>query len=105
MSISCLRPAGILDAEKGCDLLNEIRRKLELSYQSESFSTHQSQFYIDFSEVDFVDEAGLSYLLQMLEAISQAQGQLMLLSVNQVVRYLFTSKGLNFVFELFPQSR
>ncbi len=103
MSISCLRPAGILDAEKGCALLNEIRTKLELSYQSESSPIGPNQFYIDFSEVDFVNEEGLSYLLQMLDDVSKVRGQLMLLSVNQVVRYWFASKGLNFVFELFPQ--
>jgi anti-anti-sigma factor len=103
MSISCLRPAGTLDGEKGYALLNEIRTKLELSYQSQCSLIGRNQFYIDFSEVDFVDEEGLSYLLQMLEAVSKVQGQLMLLSVNQVVRYWFASKGLNCVFELFPQ--
>jgi anti-anti-sigma factor len=104
MSVSCLRPVGIIDAEKGHHLLAEVRSRLSFSDATPqiTFSLSKSQFHIDFSEVDFVDEQGLDCLLQMLDTVSKAQGQLLLLSVNDPVRYLFAAKGLNF-FDLFPK--
>lgn len=104
-SISCLRPAGVIDAEKGHHLLSEVRCRINALEQSQAkISSIRSQFHIDFSEVDFVDEQGLNYLTQLLDAVSDAQGQLLLLSVNEPVRYLFALKGLE-AFELFPKRR
>ena len=91
MSIHYLNPVGIIDAEFGSSLLFQIQSELNLN---------TSKFYIDCSDVQSVTEEGLTFLIQALKVISESQGYLSLISVNESVRSIFASKGLDLIFDL-----
>jgi anti-anti-sigma factor len=92
MSIAYLHPTGILNAVVGSSLLAQIDSEL---------SRNITVFHLDCSEIDSIDEQGLEYLLQALKLISDAQGRLLIFSVNELVRSVFVSRGLDLVLELF----
>ena len=91
MSIHYLNPVGIIDAEVGSSLLSQIQSKLNSS---------TSKFYIDCSEVQSVTDEGLTFLIQALKVISENQGYLSLILVNESVRSIFASEGLDLIFDL-----
>ena len=91
MSIHYLNPVGIIDAEVGSSLLFQIQSELNLN---------TSKFYIDCSDVQSVTEEGLTFLIQALKVISESQGYLSLISVNESVRSILASKGLDLIFDL-----
>ncbi|NJM74674.1 MAG: STAS domain-containing protein [Acaryochloridaceae cyanobacterium RU_4_10] len=58
--------------------------------------------FIDFTAVELVDGQGIELLLQGLKAIADAGGKSFLHSLNDEVRSLFVSRGLDMVLNILP---
>lgn len=88
-----IKPNGIIDAEEGQSLLEQIQSGIE---QGKLF------FYFDFSSVYVVDVQGLEKFLQGLKAIFDGGGDHKIFSLNHAVQIFFASKGLDFALNITP---
>ena len=93
MGVQYLKPTGILDAEVGRSLLTQIQSNL---------NEDDCKVFIDCSDIQFINEEGLTFLIQALEAITKKQGYLGLFAVNESVQRFFFLKGLDLIFDLYP---
>jgi anti-anti-sigma regulatory factor len=93
MSVCLLEPVGVIDETGDRSLLSQIQSDLKLGRRN---------FYIDFTAVESVEDRGLESLLQGLKSIADAGGNSFLLALNEDVRSLFVSKGLDLVLNILP---
>lgn len=93
MSFSLLEPIGVIDATSDRLLLSQIQSDLKLGKRN---------FYIDFTAVESIEDGGLESLLQGLKSIADAGGKSFLLALNEDVKSLFVSKGLDLVLNILP---
>jgi anti-anti-sigma regulatory factor len=93
MSVYLLEPIGVIDETGDRSLLGQIQSGLNLGKRN---------FYIDFTAVESVEDRGLESLLQGLKSIADAGGNSFLLALNEDVRSLFVSKGLDLVLNILP---
>jgi anti-anti-sigma factor len=93
MSVVYLHPTGIIDADVGNFLLNQIQSELNLG---------NTTFHLDCFEVSSIDEQGLERLLQAFKLIVETQGRLILFSTNESVRAFLAAHGLDIVLDIYP---
>jgi anti-sigma B factor antagonist len=60
------------------------------------------RFVFDLSDVEYVDSAGIGFLVTCLTTLGQAGAQLRLTSLPHRVKHVLSITRLNTVFEIFP---
>jgi anti-anti-sigma factor len=85
-------PSRILSSANSADLLNWVRDRVE---------GNQSRVMIDLKNVLFMDSAGLGALVAAYKIAQQANGELMLCSLNGQARMLLEMTGLESVFRIY----
>ncbi|MCG9891777.1 MAG: STAS domain-containing protein [Thermosynechococcaceae cyanobacterium MS004] len=93
MSIVYLKPAGIIDADEGKSLLSRVQAALDSGITG---------FHLDCSDVHSIDEQELGHLLQAFKLITEAQGRLLIFSINESVHSFLAELGLDLIFEIYP---
>jgi anti-anti-sigma factor len=86
-----IKPTGLIDAEAGQLILEQVQSALE---QGKLF------FYFDFSSVNSLDCQGLEKFIQGINAVVEEGGEHRILSINHSVHELLASKGLDKVLHL-----
>jgi anti-anti-sigma factor len=85
-------PSRILSSANSADLLNWVRDRVD---------SNQARLLIDLRNVLFMDSAGLGALIAAYKIAEQANGELMLCSLNGQARMLLEMTGLESVFQIY----
>ncbi len=74
--------------------------KLEESLLA-SIETGEKQFALDFSRLDYISSAGLRVLLLAMKKLTNAEGKLVLCSLQEQIKEVFDIAGFSSLFPLF----
>ena len=94
-AIMILKPLGRIDASCAFQIKDKV-----LSMINEG----KNRLLLDFSEVNFIDSAGLGTLVSCLKSINQARGDLKICSFQGNPKDVFEMTRLDRIFEVYEDS-
>jgi anti-anti-sigma factor len=68
---------------------------------SELMGGEEKDFVVDFGELDYISSAGLRSVLTILKDLQERNGKLLLCSLKDLVKHVFTISGLSAVIPIY----
>ncbi|MCK4825858.1 STAS domain-containing protein [bacterium] len=100
MRIKKIKKDGILILELTGEVNIDTASVLRLACE-EAYNHGTKKLVLDFAEVTFIDSVGLALMIEMLQWFGQSGGALVLVNVEDKIRYLFELSKIDMLMSTF----